>query len=210
MSQENQPLTVPTQEPASPLPTFKILHRWTGRVLHEVAAETMRAAILALVANGVDLRSANLTRANLTRADLTRADLTDANLTGADLTRANLSEGNLEVAKKDVFRVLSQWPAEVPGLLAEVKAGRIDGSCYAGTRSCLKVTIAKVRHESVYEIPGLELDASEPAERWFMGMSPGHTPEISQVARITVSWIEEWMAANPQAAKEEPAAAVSP
>jgi hypothetical protein len=67
-----------------------------------------------------------------------------------------------------------------------------------------------VRGQDVYRIPGLELDAGEPAEKWFMGMSPGHTPEISQVARITVSWIEEWMAANPPKAKEEPAPAVSP
>ena len=159
---------------------------------------------------GADLTDANLTRANLTGANLTGADLTGANLTRANLTRANLTRANLTganltdadltAAKEDLFQVLSRWPAEVPALLAEVNAGRIDGSVYSGECSCLKGTIAKIKHTDVYRTPGMDLDAGSPAERWFMPLRPGHTPQNNPIAKITSEWIREWLATNPQPA----------
>ena len=73
-----------TQEIAAPLPTFKIPHRSTGAVLHEVQAESLRAAIVSLVAKKADLSGADLSRAYLADADLSDADLSRAYLAGAN------------------------------------------------------------------------------------------------------------------------------
>ena len=72
---------------------MKIKHRYTGAILYEDGAATIKETVEAAVK-----AEANLTRANLTEADLTRADLTGANLAEANLTRANLAEANLAEA----------------------------------------------------------------------------------------------------------------
>jgi hypothetical protein len=41
--------------------------------------------------------------------------------------------------------VLSAAPAEVPTLLAKVRAGEVDGSVYEGVCACLLGTIANAR-----------------------------------------------------------------
>jgi hypothetical protein len=75
--------------------TRKIVHWYTGAVLWEGDAETVKDAIHAALATGANLRGANLTDANLTDANLRDANLTGANLTGANLTDANLRGANL-------------------------------------------------------------------------------------------------------------------
>jgi hypothetical protein len=75
--------------------TRKIVHWYTGAVLWEGDAETVKDAIHAALATGADLTDANLRGANLTGANLTGANLTGANLTGAYLTGANLRGANL-------------------------------------------------------------------------------------------------------------------
>jgi hypothetical protein len=148
---------------------------------------------------GADLTGADLTRADLTRADLTRADLTDANLTRADLTRADLTDADLTRAdltraENDLHAVLNAAPKEVSGLLAALRAGEIDGSTYTGECACLVGTIANVRECAVADLPSLIApDSSRPAERWFLALRPGMTPENNQIAKITEGWIEEWI-----------------
>jgi len=148
-----------------------------------------------------DLTDANLTDANLTRADLTDADLTDANLTDADLTRANLTRANLTEIKEDILAYISKYPAEVPGLIEFLNAGRVDGSMYSGRCACLAGSIAILRKCSVDEI---EKDPNSPRERWFLAIRPGHTPENNPVAAITAAWLQEWLDKNPQP-EQEPA-----
>jgi hypothetical protein len=46
------------------------------------------------------------------------------------------------------------------------------------------------------EVPSLSPDYNRPAERWFLGILGGHTPENSQIAKITSEWIQEWAAAK--------------
>ena len=87
-----------TQEIAAPLPTFKIPHRSTGAVLHEVQAESLRAAIVSLVAKKADLSGADLSRAYLADANLADANLADADLSGANLSDADLSGADLSRA----------------------------------------------------------------------------------------------------------------
>lgn len=37
-------------------------------------------------------------------------------------------------------------------------------------------------------------NSARPAERWFLQLRPGDTPATSEVARITLEWIDTWLA----------------
>jgi len=148
---------------------------------------------------GADLRGAVLTRAVLTRAvltdaDLTRAVLTDADLTDADLTRADLTRAVLTPIRDDLWAVLSSSPAEVDGLRAALAEGRIDGSTYEGDCACLVGTLANVRHCKYTAIPTLNPSSSRAAERFFLAISKGDTPETSQFSRLALEWVDQWLA----------------
>jgi len=153
---------------------------------------------------GANLTRANLTRAYLTGADLAGADLADANLADANLTRANLTRAdlagaNLSAIREDFVQVLNAAPAEVPGLLEALRAGKVDGSTYEGDCACLVGTIANVRGCYYGELGALKPDSSRPAERWFLAIAKGSTPENNPVAKITEGWIVEWLANGPAA-----------
>ena len=154
---------------------------WTGRAPHavEIPDETLeqwrfRAALEIAVTARVDL-------ANL------------AAEFGANLDGANLDGASLRPIKADLFLILTSARAEAPGLLAALRAGRIDGSVYEGECACLVGTIANIRHVPV---ESLERDAARPAERWFLGIRKGDTPATNPVAKITEGWIVEFLAAN--------------
>ena len=112
-------------------------------------------------------------------------------MTTGTLTRADLTD-----AKKDLLAILSEYPNEVPGLLAALREGRINGSVYSGTCACLIGTIANVRGINVNL---LYRNSSRPAERWFLAIREGHTPENNPITAITTAWVEEWIAAHPVA-----------
>jgi hypothetical protein len=196
----------------------EIRSRWhSGRVLFSAEVDALipllgriRAAVQLAVKrganlSGANLRGADLSDANLRGADLSDADLSGANLSGADLIGANLSGAdligadlsgadligaNLSGAKSDVFDILLRATPEVPALLAALRAGRINGSVYEGECACLCGTIAKTRGVSVDAL-GFA-NASRPAERWFLAIRQGDTPETSAVAKITEEWIVEF------------------
>ena len=144
---------------------------------------------------GAYLARANLARANLTDAYLTGANLTDANLAGANLTGAkNLPEAALAPIRNDLWDVLLRARNEVPFLLGALRAGKIDGSTYEGDCACLVGTIANGCAVPYWELANdLKPDSDRPIERWFMAIKPGHTPENSDVAKITEGWIVEFM-----------------
>jgi uncharacterized protein YjbI with pentapeptide repeats len=148
-----------------------------------------------------DLRNADLTSANLRNADLSGANLSGANLSGANLSGANLGGANLGGANLDPIRddlrlVLDSAPVEVAGLLAALRAGQINGSTYSGSCACLVGTIANLRGCEYDRIEGLSPDSGRPAEKWFLALRQGHTPDNSEVAAITEGWILEWQAAR--------------
>ena len=89
--------------------------------------------------------------------------------------------------------VLSGAAAEAPALLAALREGRIDGSCYEGACSCLVGTIATARGVDYLT---LAPDSNRPAERWFLAIQRGDTPATSQFAAITEAWIQDWIAAR--------------
>jgi uncharacterized protein YjbI with pentapeptide repeats len=138
--------------------------------------------------SGADLRGAYLAGADLSGADLRGADLSDANLSGANLRGANLAG-----VKADYLSILSLAKHEVVGLYKALLSGRIDGSSYSGECACLVGTVANLRHEDHKKL-GIDLrpDSSRPAERWFLNIRKGDTPENNQVSAITKEWTEEF------------------
>ena len=144
--------------------------------------------------DGANLRDAYLRGANLDGANLDGANLRGAYLRGANLRGANLDGAYLDGIREDMRRILDHAPAEVAGLLAKLRAGEVDGSCYEGACACLVGTIANLRGVKFCDMPGIVPMASSPAERWFTGISIGHTPENNPVAAIVDDWICEWQA----------------
>ena len=194
---------------------IEIKNRFTGAVIfmHDVEknsiALTVKAACEASISlsgadlsgaylRGANLRWASLSGANLSGAYLSGADLSGANLSGAylsgaDLRGANLSGADLQPIRDDVWAVLSAAPAEVPALISALKNGKVDGSTYEGDCCCLVGTIANAKGCGYGEIDGITPDSTRPAERFFMGISKGDTPDTSQFSALALQWAEEWM-----------------
>lgn len=106
---------------------------------------------------------------------------------------ANLRGANLQPFRDDLFAVLSAAPAEVPALLAAVREGRIDGSCYEGECACLVGTIAKARGVDYESLgPLLRPNSGRPAEVWFTLLKPGDT--TSEPVKLAEGWIADWLA----------------
>lgn len=165
--------------------THRILSRWTGAVLYEGEAETLRDLVATAVAGGADLRDAYLRGAYLRDADLRGANLGGAYLRDADTRRF----------RSDLWDVLLRAPAEIPALRAALVAGRVDGSVYQGECACLVGTIANARHCAYDALGnGITPDSSRPAEQWFMAIRRGDTPESSPVVALTVTWVDEFVA----------------
>jgi uncharacterized protein YjbI with pentapeptide repeats len=167
-----------------------------------VNANLDRARLAGACLYGANLVNAGLVNANLAGADLygasldganlKDANLASANLDGADLAGANLEGVDLDPIKSDFYEVLNAARAEIPYLRDALVNGRVDGSVYEGNCACLIGTIAKARSENYRKID-ITPDSSRPAERWFMGISRGDTPETNQISRITVGWIDEFL-----------------
>jgi Pentapeptide repeats (8 copies) len=170
--------------------SIEIRNRWSNELIytHDVEGATVRDAVIAAAAAGANLTRANLYGANLTRANLTRANLTRANLDGANLDGANLTP-----IRDDIWAVLSSAPREVPALIEALKAGRVDGSTYTGECACLVGTIAKTRKVDTDDLGSLKPNSDRAAERFFMGIRRGDTPETNQFSKLALEWSQEWL-----------------
>jgi len=180
---------------------IEIKSRWDGSVLfsHECEDNTVEITVSEAVKSranlsDADLSDADLSDADLSGADLSRANLSRANLSRADLSRADLSRANLTPVRDDIWAVLSSLPAEVPALIKALKDGKVDGSTYSGECSCLVGTLAKAKGVFVESIDSLKPSSSRPAERFFMGIAKGDTPETNQISALALKWSEEWLA----------------
>ncbi len=135
------------------------------------------------------VKAAIKSSANLRYADLSYADLSSANLSYADLSSANLSS-----AKADYFDVLLRGKKEIHGLRLALIEGRVEGSAYEGECACLVGTIANVKKCDYDQIPNLKPDSSRPAERLFLAIKKGDTPETNPISKIVVEWTDEFLA----------------
>jgi hypothetical protein len=172
---------------------MQILNRWTDAVLWEGDAGTVAEAVYAALNGGANLRGANLRGADLRGADLRGADLRGADLGGANLRGANLRGADLAPIRDDLWAVLSAAPSEVPGLLAAIREGRIDGSTYEGECACLVGTIEHVAGAAHNTLPILKANSSRPAEMFFLSINKGDTPETNQFSKLAADWIEDWL-----------------
>lgn len=104
---------------------------------------------------------------------------------------------NLAKIKEDFFAKLLPAKNEIAGLYKHLLEGKINGSVYTGECACLVGTIANIRKEP-YNALQIKLtpDSTSPAERWFLGIQKGDTPENNQISAITAKWIKEFAAAN--------------
>ena len=141
------------------------------------------------ILSGADLSGANLSGANLFRANLSEADLS-----GADLSEANLSGANLTPIRDDIWAVLCSAPSEVLTLRQALIDGKVDGSTYSGDCACLVGTLAHARKVDENGIAGLKPNSHRPAERFFLGIKTGDTPDTNQFSKIALAWIDEWLA----------------
>lgn len=154
----------------------EIRNRWFGHVLYtaEIPADTP---------SGLRMRAA------LEQAIQKRVNLRGSNLSGSDL-----SDSNLRHIRADFFDVLLRAPHEVPALRDALVEGRVNGSTYEGECACLVGTIANARGVRFNDLGhGLTPCVTRPAERWFLGIQRGDTPDTNQISRITVEWVDEFL-----------------
>ena len=145
--------------------TIEIRNRFTGDIIftHECADNTILKTVTAALSES-------------------------ANLTGANLTGAYLSP-----IRDDIWSILSSAPREVPALIAAIAAGNVDGSTYTGKCACLVGTLARAQGISVDGFESLKPNSNRPAERFFMSIRAGDTPETSQFSRLAHDWCVEWL-----------------
>ena len=157
-------------------------------------ANLSRADLSRADLSGANLSGANLSGANLSRADLSGANLSRANLSRADLSDANLSRADLSGAKNDFWDILIRAPREVAGLRAALVSGKVDGSTYQGSCACLVGSIANIRGVEYTGLGnGITPNSSRPAERWFLAIKSGDTPDTNPISKLTVEWLDEFV-----------------
>ena len=168
---------------------FEIKNRWSGELIFSIETESWKLAVEAAIKS-----EANLSKADLSCANLSKADLSCANLSEANLSKANLSCANLSTIRNDVWAVLLFAPNEVMDLRKALIDGKVDGSVYEGECACLVGTIAKSRSCKPDLLPeAIRPDSGRAAERFFMGIKKGDTPETNQVSKIAVEWVDTWL-----------------
>ena len=143
---------------------------------------------------GADLDGANLYGASLKGASLVGASLVGADLVGASLKGARLDGARLDPIRVDLWDVLLRAPGEVEALRQALLDGKVDGSTYTGVCACLVGTIANARRCDTDALGSLVPDANRPAERWFLAIGPGDTPDKSSVAKLTLEWVDQFLA----------------
>ena len=183
----------------------RITNTRTGAVIfHAIGTTDIASAVITALAAGADLRDADMTGADLRFANLRGADLRGADLRGADLRGVDLRGADLTVIRADIFAVLDRAPEEALAVADALKKGRVDGSLYEGPCCCLIGTIAKQRKCHYGYMPGLKPDEQRPAERWFLAICPGDTPDNSQIVKITHDWVLEWIESTRAKSENEP------
>jgi uncharacterized protein YjbI with pentapeptide repeats len=94
--------------------------------------------------------------------------------------------------KADFWSILLKSQSEIAGLKKALQNGKVDGSTYTGECACLVGTIANIKKCNHEQIPNIKPDSNRPAEKWFLGIRKGDTPETSEMSKLTLEWIEEF------------------
>ena len=131
---------------------ISIVHKFTGKVLFSLVAQTIKDVVIAAVKQRVDLYGANLSDANLRSADLYGANLSGANLSdanlrsadlhGANLSGANLSDANLRSANLSDANLYGA--KEIPQLIAAQTSIVPEHGPFFGWKKCKAGVIVKL------------------------------------------------------------------
>ena len=157
---------------------FEIQHRWSKKVKIVLEGENRNVAIEQAIKDKKDLRD---------------SDLRGSNLRGSNLRDSDLSDSDLSDIRNDLWAVLLFFPNEVLALREALITGKVEGSTYEGDCACLVGTIANARHCNYKLLPQLKPDSSRPAERFFLAIKKGDTPETNQAAKLALEWIDTWL-----------------
>ena len=187
---------------------FEIQHRWSKKVKIVLEGENRNVAIEQAIKDKKDLRDSDLRGSNLRGSNLRDSDLSDSDLSGSDLrgsdlrdsdlrdsdlSGSDLSDSDLSDIRNDLWAVLLFFPNEVLALREALITGKVEGSTYEGDCACLVGTIANARHCNYKLLPQLKPDSSRPAERFFLAIKKGDTPETNQAAKLALEWIDTWL-----------------
>ena len=119
---------------------IQIFNRFSGSLIFECDADSMKVAMRLAIEARADLSGANLSGADLSCADLRRANLSDANLRRADLRRANLRRANLSGANLSC--------ADLSG--ADLSDANLSGANLSGANlSCADLRRANLRRANL-------------------------------------------------------------
>lgn len=114
---------------------------------------------------------------------------------GSNLCGADLRYADLRSFKADLWMTLMHNRDEAAGVVAALRAGKVDGSTYSGDCACLVGTIANIRGVTV---DALDKGPSRPAEQWFAmiraGDKPGDDTGGGFAAQKALEWTLEWCA----------------
>lgn len=113
----------------------------------------------------------------------------------ASSSGADLSEANLDGIKSDFLEIIKELKPEIPYLYKALIDGKIDGSTYEGECACLVGTLANAKDER-FDNLCVKPDSSRPAERFFLAIGKGDTPENNKVSAIVKEWIIEFCDEN--------------
>ena len=143
---------------------FEIKNRWSGELIFSIETTSWKLAVEAAIKSE------------------------------ADLSKADLSKANLSTIRNDFWAVLLFAKKEVSALRQSIIDGKIDGSVYVGECACLVGTIAKAKSCTPEALPlAIRPNSGRHAERFFMGIQKGDTPEKNPVSKIALEWIDEWL-----------------
>jgi hypothetical protein len=100
----------------------------------------------------------------------------------------------LDPIRQDFEAILEAAKPEIPFLIEALATGKVDGSTYRDSESncgCLVGTLEIAR--GVEENCVVERNSSRPAERWFLAIKHGDTPETNPVSAISLGWAKEYL-----------------
>jgi hypothetical protein len=108
------------------------------------------------------------------------------------LRKKKIAEFTFEEIEADHRKILAAAPDEVAGLLAAIRAGKINGKLYDGECRCLVGTLEKIRGCEMNEV--VLRNQYRPAEKFYMAIGQGHTPKNNSFSRYAEQWCVEFLA----------------
>ena len=112
----------------------QIKNRWTGEVIYEGEAETLRDLVATAVKEKVSLSDSDLRDSNLRGSDLSDSDLRGSNLRGSDLSDSDLRGSDLSDVKIKRLAVFVIYKYQTWAVISGTGDQWVRMGCYFRTR----------------------------------------------------------------------------